>query len=200
MIEVEVKARVSDKAAVLAKVAAFARSEGAVDKLDEYWHGPGWRENRGTRGFRLRAEGGETVVTRKSKSREGGIERNREIEFGVSDRDAFVELIENLGCEPYYTKRKRGEAFTVPADSAMPGGVATIEIFEVLGLGDFIEVELLVPEGDAEASVRAASRVRALLALSGVPESEIEPRFYSELLVEAGLIGAPSAPASAPRE
>jgi adenylate cyclase class IV len=195
VIEVELKARVRDRAAVLARVASFARAEGQVDKLDEYWHGPGWREDRGARGFRIRGEGGKTVVTRKAKRREGGVEANREREFSVSDRDCFVEFVQSLGCEPFYSKRKRGEAFTalVGGEGRGPSAgaaamAATIEVFEVIGLGDFIEIEILVPEGDPEAVARASREVRALLSRSGLSESDVEPRFYSELLAEAGLI------------
>jgi predicted adenylyl cyclase CyaB len=193
VIEVELKARVRDRAAVLAKVASFARAEGPVDKLDEYWHGPGWREDRGARGFRLRVEGGETVVTRKAKRREGGGEANREREFSVSDRASFVEFIRSLGCETFYSKRKRGEAYSVlvGAEGSGRAATATVEVFEVVGLGDFIEIEILVPEGDPDAVAWASREVRALLARSGVGESDVEPRFYSELLAEAGLIDEP---------
>lgn len=187
MIEVELKARIRDRAAVLAELASFARAEGPVDKLDEYWHGPGWREDRGARGFRLRVEGRETVVTRKAKRRDAGGEANLEREFSVSDRASFVEFIRSLGCEPFYSKRKRGQAFSVPVGAA----TATVEVFEVVGLGDFIEIEILVPEGDPEAVAWASREVRALLARSGLGESDIEPRFYSELLAEAGLIDEP---------
>jgi adenylate cyclase, class 2 len=193
VIEVELKAHLRDRAAALAKVASFARAAGPVDKLDEYWHAPGRRDESDAQGFRLREEGGETVVTRKIKSREGGVEANRESEFAVPDRRAFVEFIRSLGCEPYYTKRKRGEAFTALVDGEGPGPAATaaIELFEVPGLGDFIEIEILVPEGEPEAAVRASQEIRALLSRSGVSESDIEPRFYSELLKEAGLIDGP---------
>jgi adenylate cyclase, class 2 len=198
MVEVELKARIRDRTAVLAAVSSFARALGPVDKFDEYWHEPGWRENRGARGFRIRGEGESTLVTLKEKRREGGIEANRELEFGVSDRAAFVELIKSLGCEPYYSKRKRGEAFTtlVGAEGSGPSAgaaatAATIEVFEVLGLGDFIEIEILVPEGDAGAVDWASRELRGLLSRSGVPESDLEPRFYSELLMEAGLMARP---------
>jgi predicted adenylyl cyclase CyaB len=190
VIEVEVKARLRDRAAVLARVGAFARPAGAVDKLDEYWHGPGWRDARGARGFRIRDEGGSTVVTRKQKRREGGVESNREIEFAVSDRAAFAEFAASLGCEPYYSKRKRGEAFSCPAEPGGEGGPATIEVFELIGLGDFIEIEILVPEGDPETLSLASRRVLELLERAGLSKTDIEPRFYSELLVEAGLVAA----------
>jgi predicted adenylyl cyclase CyaB len=194
MIEVELKARIRDRAAVEAAVAAFARPAGRVDKRDAYWHGPDWRLNRGTRGFRVRSElpagsgPGDvvaTVVTFKDKRSEGGIEINREVEFGVTDGVAFVEFARRLGCELFYHKRKSGLAFKAGQ------GDATIEIVEVEGLGDFIEIELLLEDDDPARIALAQGEIRALLARSGVAEADIESRFYSELLIAAGLVARP---------
>ncbi len=192
MIEVELKARVRDRAAVEAAVAAFARPAGSVDKADDYWHGPDWRLNRGSRGFRLRSEawegggGLQTVVTFKTKRSEGGIEINRESEFEVSDRAVFIEFVQRLGCEPFYKKRKRGLKFVAGGSGPIPDA-ATIEVLEVEGLGDFIEIEILLPNADPAAVALAQGEIKSLLARSGVAEDAIESRFYSELLQEAGL-------------
>jgi adenylate cyclase, class 2 len=194
MIEVELKAHVRSRAAVLAAVSSFARTEGEVDKSDEYWHGPDWRLNRGARGFRVRSEragggaGGAavSVVTFKNKRSEGGIEINREREFRISDREAFIEFALRLGCESFYSKRKMGEKFRVIMKDSKDA--ATIEVIEVVGLGDFIEIEVLLPDEDPQAIALAQGEIRALLARSGVGEEEIESRFYSELLIEAGLV------------
>jgi predicted adenylyl cyclase CyaB len=188
MIEVELKARLRDREAVLATVAGFARDAGEVDKFDSYWHGPDWRIERGKKGFRLRSEGGSTVVAFKTKRSEGGMEINREREIGVSDAEAFVEFCIRLGCEPFYSKRKRGRKFLV---GAADGDAITIEIVEVLGLGHFIEIEALLAEEDPAAIALAQGEIRGLLARAGVPAEDIEPRFYSELLVEAGMAPGP---------
>jgi predicted adenylyl cyclase CyaB len=189
VIEVELKARVADRAAVEARVASFARPAGDVDKLDAYWHGPEWRLQRGARGFRLRREGGNCVVTFKSKRGEGGIEINREREFEISDPDAFVEFAYRIGCEPFYTKRKRGLKFVAEAEGGI--GPAAIEIVDVQGLGDFIEIEVLLLEEDPMAISLAQGEIRSLLARAGVREEAIESRYYSELLMAAGLVARP---------
>jgi predicted adenylyl cyclase CyaB len=186
VIEVELKARVRSRAATEAAVASFARPCGAVDKRDAYWHGPDWRLNGDTRGFRLRSEGHGSIVTFKTKRSEGGVEINREREFEVSDPEAFNEFALRLGCEPFYEKRKRGLAFK--AGRGAEPGEATIEIIEVSGLGDFIEIEILLEDEDPARLALAQSEIRAFLARSGVREEDIEPRFYSELLMEAGLV------------
>lgn len=197
MIEIELKAHVADRAAVEAAIASFAVLEGPVDKLDAYWHGPDWRLARGKKGFRVRAEDGRSVVTFKNKRSEGGIEINREREFEVSDPEAFVEFAQRLGCEPFYTKRKRGLRYSVdPCERAQGGqdacsGAATIELVEVEGLGDFIEIEVLLPDEDPAAVALAQGEIRGFLARAGVGPEAIEPRYYSELLMAAGKVARP---------
>jgi len=215
MIEVELKARLGDREAVQTRVAAFARYSGPVDKHDSYWHEPDWRRARGAKGFRVRDEGGASVVTFKTKRVEAGVEVNLEREFGVSDPDIFVEFCRRLGCEPFYTKRKRGSRYVFdppsPAVGPPAGGFpaeptgsrtgtrsgesaaaysrpATIEIIEVEGLGDFIEIEILLEAEEPAALAGAQAELRGLLERAGVGASEIESRFYSELLIAAGKI------------
>ena len=205
MIEVELKAHLKDRAAAIAAVSAFARPIGEVDKRDAYWHGPDWRLHRGTRGFRLRtesdAEGRDAkgvatkrVVTFKTKRAEGDIEINREVEFAVSDGAAFDEFALRLGCEPYYEKRKRGYAFKAGCAECGTGSEgpreATIEIVEVEGLGDFIEIELLLEDEEPARVASAQGEIRALLHKAGIGDEDVESRFYSELLIEAGLVQA----------
>lgn len=189
MIEVELKAHVKNRSQVLAALNSFASPAGEVDKADEYWHGPDWRIHRGSRGFRIRSESGKATVTFKTKRSEGGIEINHEREFEISDSEVFEEFVERLGCEPFYQKRKQGLRFLAAGEGPSP--TATIELIEVVGLGDFIEIEILLPSEDPAALALAQGEIRSLLAKSGVSEQDIESRFYSELLIEAGLVARP---------
>lgn len=178
MIEVELKARIEDKAAVEARVAAFASFLRRVDKRDSYWHGPAWQSQRGTRGFRVRSEGNTFVVTFKTKRIERDFEVNREREFTISDPEIFQEFVLRVGCEPYYTKRKTGAAYEY--------GSMTLEVLEVEGAGAFLEIERLLDSDNPSAVEAARTGVRAALARAGVPESAIETRTYSELILGAG--------------
>jgi adenylate cyclase class 2 len=177
MMEVELKARVRDRGAVEARVASFARFLRNFDKSDEYWHGPDWRFARGTKGFRLRMDGGKAVVTFKQKRNDGGIEVNRETEFEVSDASGFKALVGRIGCEPFYKKRKVGAAYEHEG--------CTIELVNVEGLGDFIEIERLVEDDDPSDIALAQGTIRTVLAMAGVADGEIEGRSYSELVLEA---------------
>ena len=184
MIEVELKARVADRAAVESRLGDFATYVGDFDKRDAYWHGPEWRINRGTRGFRVRSEADTVTVTFKNKRSEGGVEINREREFEIADRGTFTEFIERLGCEPFFEKRKMGSRWEWRDGRERP---IVLELLEVPGLGLFLEIEALVPDEDPSAIALARGEIAALLEKSGLAESDLEPRYYSELLLEAGL-------------
>ncbi|HPE36740.1 MAG TPA: class IV adenylate cyclase [Spirochaetales bacterium] len=179
MLEIELKARLRDPAAVEERLRAFARFVRAFDKLDSYWHGPDWRFARGTKGFRVRSDGDASVVTFKVKRNEAGIEINRETEFEVSDQAAFVALIERIGCEPFYRKRKTGTLYEHDGFS--------IELVEVAGLGHFLEIEKLLDSDDPALMAITMGGLKAVLAKAGVPESDIEGRSYSELILGGSL-------------
>jgi adenylate cyclase class 2 len=178
MIEVELKARVADPEATRSAVESFADYIRDFDRRDAYFHGHDWRANRGKKGFRIRVDDGKTVVTFKTKRAEGGIEINREREFEVSDPEAFGEFIARLDCEPFINKRKRGRAYRF--------GELTIELVEVDALGHFIEIEKLLADEEPRSIALAQGEIRSALSLAGIPESAIEGKSYSELLIAAG--------------
>jgi adenylate cyclase class 2 len=180
MVEMELKARLRDPEKVRALVGSFATYVREFDKTDAYWHGPQWRFARGTKGFRLRADGDKSIVTFKAKRNEGGIEINHETEFEVSDPAAFKALVERIGCEPFYRKHKSGSAY------AFDG--FTLELVHVEDLGDFIEVEKLLDNDDPETVAVVLGGLKGILARAGVPESDIEGRGYSELILGASQV------------
>lgn len=182
VFEVELKARVADPGAALERIAAFAEYRRDFNKSDAYWHGPGWRDARGSKGFRLRVDGAASMVTFKDKTYEAGVEVNAETEFEVGDAEAFRALVTRIGCEPYYEKSKSGKAFSY--------GGCTIELCSVSGLGWFVEIERLVETGSEAELAEARATVRRVLSLCGVPESSIEPKTYSELIL--GGAGSPT--------
>jgi predicted adenylyl cyclase CyaB len=181
MIEVELKARVRDRAAVETALRNFAVYVGEIDKRDIYWRAPSSDAGVPNRTFRVRYESGACVVTFKHKSVEGGAEINIEREFGVSDPDVFAEFAQRLGCELWYEKRKRGLKFETVSKYAYDGK-ALLEIVDVENLGCFIEIEELLHEDRKSLVEDALSEISGLLARTGLSETDIESRYYSELL------------------
>ncbi len=179
MMEIELKAHVRNMSEVERQVASFATWMREFDKFDSYWHGPDWRFVRGTKGFRVRSDDGKTIVNFKTKHNDSGIEINRETEFEVSDRATFLALIERIGCEPFYEKRKKGVAYEYDG--------FLIELLQVEGLGHFIEIEQILESDDPAGIALAQGGLRSILNRAGVAETEIEARSYSELIITANL-------------
>lgn len=126
--------------------------------------------------FRLRRLGDSAVVTHKKKSFIGACEINGETEFSVSDPEAFVDLVTNLGFRPCIEKRKIGCAWKI-------GGM-TIELSDVPPLGAFIEIEIVLDPVTAHdgAVAQATDEIIHTLSRLGIPESAIEKRYYNSLL------------------
>lgn len=192
MTEIELKAHVRDPAETERIILGFAEARVEVLKRDVYWRRPAVsdstpdagtqaRSAEGATRLRIRDGDGKTIVTYKRKELRADIEVNDEREFEISDRAAFECLITDLGFAPYISKEKRTKSFALVGDGEIP---VTIELSLVAGLGWFIEIEILMENpGEAETG-RAQSLLRETLARCGIPESELEPRFYTDLLRE----------------
>ena len=179
MYEVEVKAWVDDTPSVeraLEKICVFRRT---FDKRDRYFSAPSCAaaEQWVPKQFRLRRDEDQLVCTYKQKRMEDGVEVNLEREFVVSDEDAFVGLVERIGCAPLVEKHKHGSLWEYHG--------LNVELSEVDRLGTFLEIERLVDD-DADEAVqrRAQEEVRkALVDLGGNPD-RIEERPYTRMLLE----------------
>ena len=134
--------------------------------------------------FRLRSErcGGKSVclVTAKKKSMQGGVEVNEEIEFSIEDPRAFRAFTAMLGYGVFLEKGKAGHVWEIETH-------VKIELAEVNGLGHFIEIEELTEDESAVPGARA--RVQELMEGFGFTEQDIEPRYYTEMLLEQGVGG-----------
>ena len=198
MTEIELKAHVRDPAETERIILGFAEARGEVLKRDVYWRRPGPESPPGAGPaksgagssarsideaikLRIRDEGGKAVVTYKRKELRADIEVNDEREFAVSDRAALECLITDLGFEPYISKEKRTKSFAFAGDGGIP---VTIELSLVTGLGWFVEIEILMENPGETETGRARKLLRETLARCGIPESELEPRFYTDLLRE----------------
>lgn len=202
-LEIEMKARVADRGRVEAALARLGRRVRDFSKADAYYLFPGAEPGQG-RTFRIRWDGGkaaQAIVTWKERSREGGLEINREHEFTVSDPEEFAGLCLAMGAREYFHKAKRGTEWAV--------GELCAELVEVPPLGTFLEVERViesVPEKNTapqEAATAAAIRaqIMELFSACGLSEADIEERYYSQMLRETGAMAwaCPSAEAGSPR-
>jgi adenylate cyclase class 2 len=146
-------------------------------------------------GIRVRREEksgkAETIITWKSKEKCDGIEVNNENEFTVNDAEVFAELLAVLGLEKRIVKRKEGwrwEAGGITAELCEVSGFYQTEENSGEGnaptknLGWFLELEILADDENPETVAASRKRLLELLGKAGLSESDIEEKYYSEML------------------
>jgi len=183
MFEIELKAKLTDRKTVEEKISAFATFIGLTEKSDVYW-----TQNRlgHPEKLRLRDETGKPLTAnyKKKEVRHNQIEVNDEIEFTIgntSDKEqslkektSFEIFLNAAGFSPTMHKHKETKSWKFE-DSL-------IEISYVDKLGDYIEIEILSETDNAEATQKAHDKLLSVLKKCGVPEEDIETRYYSEML------------------
>ncbi|MDR0375052.1 MAG: CYTH domain-containing protein [Treponema sp.] len=194
MVEIELKARVGDPQKTKAVISSFARYIKTFDKEDTYWRpyasalpAPDIRIRRETDyienapGVSQRVE--RIAVTYKTKEARDCIEVNNEKEFSISEGEnekPFEELLATFGLRAGVCKRKIGWAWLSEEENPP----IAIELSEVVGLGWFVELEILSERNDEETVTVARSRLLACLGKTGVGEDKIEMRYYTDMLRE----------------
>jgi adenylate cyclase class 2 len=184
MLEVELKAWADLEAARARLESLGKRFVKSTVKDDRYFCGPGvdpkTADPKRDRVVRVRIEGGEAILTAKVKAVEGGVETSREIELTASDAAAACALLDYMGYRPFLKKRKETRTYSWSEG-------LSVELNRIEGLGDFVEIERLVPDGSPRERIEAAREdVRAVARELGVAD-RIEGRLYADLLRERGV-------------
>lgn len=184
MLEVELKAW-ADLALARARLEARGKKlEKTSVKEDLYLCAPEVDPRRADarrdRVVRIRQDGDATFLTAKRKRVEGGVETSEEIELEADPGGAARALLDYMGYRPFLRKRKTSAVYL------WAEGVH-VELNTIDGLGDFVEIEALVPDGAPATAVEAAREtLRAVARELGVAD-RVEPRIYAELLRERGV-------------
>lgn len=175
MIEIELKAHVSDPGHLREILGMIAIPGRLVVKSDMYWNLPDIGSSSSFKErFRIRMEGSNATVTRKIKHLVGETEVNQEIEFSVSDPEAFLDLMQHVGCTKSYEKKKISEQYI--------SGRILAELVNIEKLGYFLELEILASDDNSETIKTAQQELLAFLKLCNINTTEIETKYYSELL------------------
>jgi predicted adenylyl cyclase CyaB len=131
--------------------------------------------------FRVRQSGDKTVVTAKERVLGDGAEASREHEFEVSDGERFIAFMKLFGFREMLAKRKRGRRWRVAPERA-GSCPALVELVEIVDLGWFLEIEVMVEAEKEMAGARA--RVAELFARLEVPPQDIVTTPYTLMLYE----------------
>src|SRR5262245_36154377 len=179
VIEVELKARVGDPAALLAKLRRRADGEPNIYR-DTYYDFPDRRlDNADRQLVRLRVieseRGDRCLWTFKGAMLDTAT--TPELETEVARADAAEAILTALGLRPVISFTKRCEHFTFDAH----GRRIVASVVRVPELrGTFVELESCVPDtGQAGAAHRAIRRVLGDLDLT---ETDLEPLFYVDMV------------------
>lgn len=199
MIEIELKAHVKYRDALINNLKTFSTFQQKVTRKDTYYHlkkdhpakdGKDHITARIRKEFKETEEGLTQTIYLTYKRKElrtnstgTSTEVNDEKETVVSDATALEVLFADIGFKPALHKEKIVEDYLCQT----PFGQATLELCNVQGLGDFLEIEILSEKDDDSTVENIQKELKNLLNKSGIPESEIEERYYSEMLKEKGL-------------
>ncbi|MCR5612824.1 hypothetical protein [Treponema sp.] len=212
MYEIELKAHVYDRQKTISLVNNFATFLGTTIKDDTYFHlernpnlesgaaqdptnGPADSLPRAPKHLtcRIRHEihtnpdgtsDTRDLLTYKSKevrsdSNGASYEVNEENETSLSEPEALKKLLLDSNWSIAYTKHKDVTEWTC----ATPYGDAHIELCNVPPLGDFLEIEIVKENCDNESSIN--EQLKQLILKAGLSLTDIEKKYYSELLKEA---------------
>lgn len=181
MLEVERKARVTAVPELETKILERGSLEKEITKEDRYYL-IGWSPGRPIDFetdpiFRVRASGGRATLGWKARTFVGTTEVNEEREIDLGDPDGLIEWLEGyLGLEPFGIKRKHTRLFRLSGRLSR----ARVELNNVEGLGDFIEVEVMCEPPDRDEAVGLIDEVFGLL---GIADEAVETRYYIDLLM-----------------
>jgi len=176
MLEIELKFRVADGAALRTRLEQLgARSSGAETQRDAYFNHPARDFAETDEALRIRVVGGAATVTYKGPVLGTAAKSREEVECGVTDVEAFSQVLIRLGFRPTLMVEKDRRNFGLEWD----GRAATVCLDSVTELGLFCELELLASQEDREAAERALWSLAERLGLA-----EVERRSYLEMLLE----------------
>ena len=192
MYEVEQKFRVTDPAALEARLVGLAaRFREPVEQVDRYFAHPCRDFVKTDEALRLRRVGDDVAATWKGPRIDSASKTRRELELGLAQvpplpggprggpatLDRWTELLEALGFRRVRDVSKRRRAARVP----WQGTEVEAALDRVEGIGDFLELELQAAEGEVPL---ATACIESLARTLGCDAQE--RRSYLELVIAAG--------------
>lgn len=181
--EVEQKFRVSELSDLERRLAALGQSPlEAIDQLDCYYAHPGRDFAATDEALRLRRVGELNYITYKGPKLDATTKTRREVEIelapGSQPAADAAELLELLGFWPVGQVSKR----RVHSTLRWQGRKVGIALDDVVGLGTFVELEIMASESEVPAARQCLASLAEQLALGNS-----ERRSYLELLLERGV-------------
>lgn len=168
--ELKLKAKINDLEAMRGKVKEIGEFL-VKERFVDYFFKSEKLENISE--LRLRKLDGDRIVKLKILLSKDKIQQNAEYEFKVDNADDFVEFLEHIGINPSTLLHKESELYKYED--------ATIELTNVEGLGDYVE---LVMYSKDELIEENKKKLIDLASKLGIGEEEIDSRYYRAIKEE----------------
>ncbi len=179
MLEIELKFRVESHAEIATKLKQMGAGIAETrEESDRYFNAPDRDFKATDEVFRLRSVSGDCVLTYKGPKRSGTVKTREEIEvpLAAGQMEEAVRLFIALGYRPTATVEKRRAIYSLERD----GFELQVCLDSLVGLGEFVEVEIVAAEPDL---ARAEQTVKAVAMELGL--SNPEPRAYLRMILES---------------
>jgi adenylate cyclase, class 2 len=179
MLEIEMKFRVAEFTAIIAKMREWqARADEPIEEADHYFNAPDRDFGRTDEAYRLRRIGADNVITYKGPRHVGPTKTRIEIEVPLAPGDQaatdYCRLVTHLGYRPVAVVCKRRSVYHFERE----GFALQICLDEVAQVGIFVEVEIVAPEARKQEADKLLLQVAADLKLK-----DMERRSYLEMLL-----------------
>ncbi|RLA94702.1 MAG: class IV adenylate cyclase [Deltaproteobacteria bacterium] len=174
MMEIEIKARVKNRDEVKERIKSIGNFVRKEHQEDLYFDSPYRNFVESGEVLRIRKTLHKNTLTYKKKRTDERARIRIEHEAKVESGDDIAEILEDLGFIQIAKIRKEREIYNT--------NECKIELDMVEGLGEFVEVEILIPED--EDITKSKEKIFGILEKIGVPRENIEKKPYLELYLD----------------
>jgi adenylate cyclase class 2 len=180
MLEVEQKFRVSDFAALMARLNSLGAKLGEPQiQVDRYFNHPARDFAQTDEALRIRQVGEQNCLTYKGPKLDTTTKTRREIEVSIASGEVaaeqFAEMLVSLGFRPVAEVRKERRQTTLERH----GRTIEIVLDQVDRVGQYVELEIVIDASEMDAAKDAINGLAAELGLN-----DNERKSYLELLLE----------------
>lgn len=175
MIEVEIKLPVSDRDKLGSDLEAIGFAKGKLVREEDIYFTSEMRDfKKRDEAFRIRRRDDQAVVTYKGPKIDQVSMTRKELETGIEDADVFEEILGAIGFKSVLPVKKLRRYYRL--------GNMTACVDQVEELGDFLELEVIVPkESERE---NALNQIESFLERLGHNMAETTRRSYLSMLQE----------------
>lgn len=177
--EIELKARVDGREAIAKRIIALGgRFIREASQEDAYFKHPCYDFRERDEALRLRREGTICTLTFKGSRFGSGAKMREEVEVKVDDYEAAITILKRAGFEKAFVLKKNRLVYSLEG--------AEVSLDSVDGLGEFVEIELILTDEVTEEIRKGTGedlkKLHGLAEKLKIPKDRFTTESYLELL------------------